>query len=153
MFHDLRLAARLLLKKPGFAAAAILTLALGISANYTVFTLLNALMFRDMPFSDPDRVVDVGKVSYLDLRDWRAYTRTFAGLAAVDTRTMNVAEQGASAERYEGAYISANAFALLGRRPILGRDFHEDDARPGASHDAARSGRRSSGRVITFSAT
>ena len=123
MLHDLRLAARMLLMKKGFAGAAIFTLALGISATYTAFTLLNGLMFRDMPFDDPDRVVDVGKVSYLDLADWRARTRTFSGLAAVDTRTMNVSEPGTSADRYEGAYISANAFALLGRRPIAGREF------------------------------
>ena len=132
LWQDFRFAARLLLKDRWFTLAAVFTLALGIGASNTVFTMVNGVFFRDMPFEAPDRVVEFGNVSYLDLPDLRA-ARTFEGVGAVDERTMSVSEEGIVAERYRGAYISSNGFALIGRRPILGRDFREEDERVGAT--------------------
>ena len=132
-WSDLRLAARLLLKERGFTAAAVLTLALGIAATNTVFTLVNGLLLRDMPFDDPDRLVEMTEVSYLDLQDWRAATRAFEGIGGVDQRSMNVSDDAGAAERILGGYVSSNTFALLRRPPALGRDFHADDDREGAA--------------------
>jgi putative ABC transport system permease protein len=131
--NDLRYAARGIRRNPGFSSAAILTLALGIAANNTVFTLVNAVFLRPMPFDHPDRLVEFGTVSYLDLQDMRLAVRTFEGIGAVRERTMSVADEGVAAQRYRGAYVSANGFGLIGRRPVLGRDFQPADERPGAA--------------------
>jgi putative ABC transport system permease protein len=130
--NDLRLAARLLVKDRVFTAAAVLVLGLGIAATSTAFTLVNGVLLRDMPFDDPDRIVELGDASYPELRDWHAAARTFAGIAAAWEQPMNVSDEAFAAERFRGAYVSAHAFALIGRRPILGRDFRMDDERVGA---------------------
>jgi predicted permease len=132
MRNDLRLAARLLLKDRAFTAAAVLVLALGIASTSTVFTLVNGLLLRDMPFDEPDRVVELGEVSYRDLQDWRSAVRTLDAIEGVAERAMSISDDAGLAERVDGAYISANAFRLLGQRPALGRDFHADDDRDGA---------------------
>jgi putative ABC transport system permease protein len=129
MLNDIRVGVRSLLKDCGFTAAAVLTLALGIAANSTIFTIVNAVLLRDLPFTEPDRIVDLGEVSYLDLQDWRASSRTLAGIAAFDEQSMSLSDEEIGAERYLGAYISSNAFALIGQRPILGRDFRPEDDR------------------------
>jgi predicted permease len=131
--QDLRYAARGIRRNPAFSIAAILTLALGIAANNTVFTLVNAVFLRPMPLERPDRLVEFGTVSYLDLSDVRGVVRTFEGIGVVRERTMSVADEGVAAERYRGAYVSANGFGLLGRRPLLGRDFEPGDERGGAA--------------------
>jgi predicted permease len=109
-----------------------------------VFVLMNGLLLHDLPFADPDRVVTVSTsvggagranagISYLDLQDWVAAQRTFDGLGAVTESSMNVADQDGVPERFVGAYISANAFDIIGRRPVLGRGFDPADDRPGAA--------------------
>ena len=131
------------MKERWFTAAAVLALSLGIAANNTVFVLMNGLLLRDLPFADPDRIVTIGTsvgganrpnagVSYLDLQDWVAAQRTFDGLAAITETTMNVADEGAP-ERFTGAFVSANAFSLIGHAPALGRGFDPRDDRPGAA--------------------
>ncbi len=142
---DLRHGARLLLKERWFTLAAVTALSLGIAANMVVFTIINGALLRAMPFDAPDRIVELrvfhrdrlqqptSGVSYLDMLDWRRGVRTFAGLGAADERTMNVADEGRPAERFQGAFVSANAFSIVGQRPILGRDFREDDDRAGAT--------------------
>jgi predicted permease len=132
VLSDLRLAARLLAKDRGFTFAAVLVLALGITVTNTAFTLVNGALLRDMPFEDPDRVVQLGDASYLELKDWDAAARTFERIAAALEQPMNVSDGDIAAGRYRGAYVSAHAFALLGRRPLLGRDFQPDDERVGA---------------------
>jgi predicted permease len=143
-WNDVRLAARLLLKDKWFTLAAVAALALGIAATNSVFTIVNGVLLRDLPFEDPDRVVSVGvrnpanalsplsSVSYADVRDWQAAARTFDGIAAFSEQSMNFSEPGPAPERFRGAYISANSFALIGIRPVLGRDFRADDDREGA---------------------
>lgn len=140
IWHDVRIAARLLLKDRGLTLAAVTALALGIAATTTVFTIVNAVVLRDMPFDEPDRIVEIGTrvpqgnrgVSYLDLQDWRARTRTFEGIAGFAQTSMNVSDDNPAPERFQGAYLSADAFRLVGHQPIIGRNFLPEDERPGA---------------------
>ena len=142
LMQDLRFAVRLLIKDKWFTAVAVVALALGIGVNATVFTFVNAVLIRGLPFNDPDRILVVmsrdargrdSDVSYRDFEDWRASTRTFAGLSASIGQTMNISDEGRAPERFQGPYQSANAFKLIGQQPLLGRDFLPDDDRPGAA--------------------
>src|SRR5688572_19141331 len=139
VWNDVRLAARMLLRDRSFTLTASVALALGIAANSLVFTLVNGVMLRELPFHEPHRLMAIesrvrgnSNVSYLDLRDLQASTRTFSGVAGVDQRSMNIADETGAAERLTGAYVSANMFGLLGLQPVLGRDLREEDDRPGA---------------------
>ena len=144
IWSDVRLAMRALLRERSFTLTALFALALGIAANATVFTILNGIFIRDLPFAEPDRIVGIetrrivdqtsqlANVSYADLQDLRSTARLFDGIAGVDPTTMNVSDEEHAAERYSGAYISAHGFELLGHRPALGRGFRADDERPGA---------------------
>jgi putative ABC transport system permease protein len=140
--QDLRFAARLLLKDVRFTLPAVLALALGIGMNGTMFTIVNA-MIRGLPIDGPERIMSIhardgaGRwrgfgVSYLDFMDFQAATKTFAGLGAFSQSTITLGEDGRAVERASAAYVSANAFQLLGERPILGRDFVPQDDQPGA---------------------
>jgi putative ABC transport system permease protein len=143
VLHDIRFAVRLLAKERWFTAAATTALALGIGMNTTVFTLVNSFLFRTLPFAHPDRVMYVGErdvvtgrvfmASWPDLQDWRDVQTSFVGLGAWSAGTMNVSDEGRPAERYSGAYFSANAFNLFGERPVRGRDFLPEDDQPGAN--------------------
>jgi putative ABC transport system permease protein len=139
VWNDVRLAVRMLLRDRSFTFTAASALALGIAANSLVFTLVNGVLLRELPFHEPDRLMAIesrvagnSNVSYLDLRELQASMRTFSGVAGVDQRSMNIADQTGAAERLTGAYVSANTYGLLGRQPVLGRDFRDEDDRPGA---------------------
>ena len=142
LLQDIRFAVRLLVKDKWFTLIAAIALALGIGVNNTVFTAFNAILIRGLPADDPDRIMALNSydavrgrdmpVSYLDFKDWRDATRSFAGLAAFNSATMNVSDEGRPPERFIGSFTSANAFDLLGQRPLLGRGFHSTDDRPGA---------------------
>ena len=142
LWEDLRFAARLLVKDKWFSLVAAIALALGIGVNATVFTFVNAVLIRGLPFPDADRILalnsrdtargrDMG-VSFLDFRDWREGQKSFVALAAYSGTVANVSDEGRAPERYSGQYLSANAFSLLGAKPVIGRDFASDDDRPGA---------------------
>src|SRR5476649_2291489 len=142
LLQDLRFAVRLLIKDRWFTAVAVIALALGIGVNATVFTFVNAVLIRGLPFNHPDRILVVGTrdargrdrgASYPDFEDWRAATRTFAGLSAYSSQTMNVSDEGRTPERFQGPYLSANTFTLIGQQPLLGRDFLPEDDRLGAA--------------------
>jgi predicted permease len=144
VLQDLRFALRLFARDRRFAAAATLALALGIGMNATVFTLVNAVLIRSLPFADADRIIYAGErdtvsarilgVSWLDLQDWRRAQKSFIGMAAWSLgTTMNIRDGTRPAGLYAGAYLSANGFEQLGERPIRGRNFLPDDDRPGAS--------------------
>jgi putative ABC transport system permease protein len=142
LWQDIRFAVRLLMKDRWFTAVAALALALGIGVNATVFTFVNAVLIRGLPINDPDRVMVVGTrdgrnrdrgMSYPDFEDYRRATRAFSGLAAYSGQTMNVSDEGRTPERFQGPYISANAFKLIGQPALLGRDFLAEDDRPGAA--------------------
>lgn len=141
LWDDVRYAVRRLVKAKRFTVAASTTLALGIGANVTVFTIVNAILIRGMPFEDPDRIVAVWTgtpegqrqaVSYPDYEDWRDQASTLAGLAAYTNSIVNVSDDEQVPERVLGAHVSPNFFRLLGERPVLGRDFRPDDDRDGA---------------------
>jgi putative ABC transport system permease protein len=130
MVHDVRYAFRTLMHAPGFAAVAILTLALGIGANTTIFSIMDAVLLRPLPYADPSRVVNVGEaqdghtgtVGFTTVVDWRAQTQSFVDLALVRTWTPTL-ETSAEPERIPGVRVTANYFNVLGIKPAIGRDF------------------------------
>ena len=142
MLQDIRFAGRVLVKARWMTAVAVLALALGIAANSAVFTFVNAVIFRGVPFPNPDQVVALGtrdarnrelNVSYYDFLDWRAASRSFSDMALMGQPTFNVSEKGTSPERYNGAYVSATTFRLIGEQAILGRGFIPEDDLDGAA--------------------
>jgi predicted permease len=143
-FEDLRFGARMLTKDPKFTAVVVLALALGIGANTTVFTLVNAVLFRGLPFERADRIMHISStrvsrgndrmgVSYPDFKDWKAQTKTFQDLGAFSLETANLSDQGNVPERYSGGRITANTFSMLGQKPMLGRDFLPEEDKPGTA--------------------
>src|SRR5215467_2383567 len=141
LLQDLRFAVRLLVKDRWFTLVAVLTLALGIAANNAVFTFVNAVLLRGMPFKESDRILAIGTRdtrnrnmggSFLDFEDWRKSARSFSDMCLFGQPTLNVSDAGRAPERYNGAVISANIFRLLGVKPLLGPGFSDDDDRFGA---------------------
>ncbi|HSS52011.1 MAG TPA: ABC transporter permease [Thermoanaerobaculia bacterium] len=136
---DLRHGARGLRRSPGFTIAALLTLSLGIGANTAIFSVVNAVLIRPLPFADPGRLMRVfgttpqnphAWTSPLNFVDLAAQQRSFAGLAALSEARGTLA--GADeAEQIEGWSVSANFFTLLGVRPALGRSFTSGEDQPG----------------------
>jgi putative ABC transport system permease protein len=141
LLQDIRYALRTLRQSPGFTAIAVLTLALGIGANTTIFSVVNGLVIRPLPFTDAERVDIVyrtlpkrgfarGSVSYADLLDLRAQSRSFSGLAAYSEENYNLSA-GEETDYVDGAEVTANLFELLGVEPVLGRDFRGEEDQPG----------------------
>ncbi len=141
--NDLKFALRNLAKSPGYALAAILTLAIAIGANTSMFSILYAVVLRPLAFREPDRVVRVWEndlhndsqregASYPDLRDWKQQQRVFASMAGAANREMNLTEPNAEAERITTTGVSHDYFAMLGIAPIEGRGFLPSDDREGA---------------------
>jgi putative ABC transport system permease protein len=142
MFQDLRFGLRMLLKQPGFTAIAALTLALGIGANTAIFTLVNSILLRPLPFKDPERLVMVWRANAErtanDLPssaplfiDWRERNQVFERMTAFIDGRFNLAGEG-EAELIRGANVSAAFFETLGAPPLLGRGFLPGEDRPGA---------------------
>ncbi len=141
LWQDVRFAVRLLVKDKWFTLAAAGALALGIGANATVFTLVNAVLIRGVPFENGDRLMALWTentkaqrqgVSDEDFQDWRDQSHSFAHLVAQVGTTVNVADDVGVPERAQGTYVSWDLFRMIGRQPVLGRDFREDDDRKGA---------------------
>ncbi len=130
LWQDLRYGARMLLKQPGFTLIAVLTLALGIGANTTIFSVLDALLLRPLPgITDQQRLVQIGQtnngqgfnsVSYADYRDYRDQNSTFAGIAAESEQQFHLGADK-TAERIKGALVTGNYFDVLGVKPAHGR--------------------------------
>jgi predicted permease len=141
--QDVRFAFRLLVKDRRVTLVAIVALALGIASTNTIFTIVNAMVWRGLPVERPDRVVAFRAIddtpisaSFREIEDWRAMTTTFDGIAAYSTSgpiSMRLDDGSGAPDVFFGAYISAGAFRLLGTQPILGRDFVQEDDRPDAS--------------------
>jgi putative ABC transport system permease protein len=145
LLQDLSQAVRGLRKRPGFAIAALLTLALGIGANVTVFSLVNAMLLRPLPFGDrSDRVVTMhsthrlqaedwgdSRISYRDLVDVAVQSSSFDGVGGFLGRNFTVSTE-TDAERVLGGSVTPNLFPLIGVEPMLGRNFTTDEgAAPG----------------------
>jgi predicted permease len=139
VWQDVRYAARSLRRNKFFAAVAVLTLAVGISANAAMFSVINAILLRPLPYSDPDRLVLVwvadparniheGPTSFLTLTDWRRENKSLSDLAFWQERAGNITG-GVEPERVVGAFASANLFPLLGVPPLVGRTFTADEER------------------------
>jgi putative ABC transport system permease protein len=135
--QDVRYAVRSLSKTPSFAAAVILVLALGIGSTTAVFSMVNAVLLRSLPFNNPDELVMLwGNVqrqrierrgaSYPDYQDWKSQSRSFQGMAAFRDGSFTLATTGA-AEQVAGEYAASGYFELLGIRPVVGRTFHSDE--------------------------
>jgi predicted permease len=139
---DLRFAWRVLAKDRWFTAGAILTLALAMGVANTTFISSYATLWRDFPFERPDRIAIMRTVdargreaglSFADYQDWRRDARVFDGApAAFAIGAISLGRDGAAPEQFEGLYVSADTFAVLRVKPMLGRDFSTDDDRPGA---------------------
>jgi putative ABC transport system permease protein len=136
--RDLRYAARALMQAPGFAAAAIATLALGIGANAAIFSVVNAVLLRPLPYTDPDRLVMIGElapdgsagnVGYVTFLDWRDRNRSFEQMALLRSWSATLLTNG-EPERVSALRVSWNFFRTLGVRPALGRDFRPEDDTP-----------------------
>jgi len=134
--QDLRYALRQLRKSPGFTAVAVVTLALGIAANTAIFSVIDVVLVRPLPFGAPDRLVwlngkmpmtDEAGVSPPDFRDYRASNRTFDGLAAMGYAPGPANLTGDKPEQVLTTIASANFFDCLGVRPLIGRDFLPTD--------------------------
>ena len=136
LLHDLRFGLRVLVKSRGFTAVAVLTLALGIGVNTAIFTVVNTVVFRGMPFDNPGEIAFVssnrGGISYADFLDFREQSRSFRDLGAFTNLAADLSDGDAAAERVSGARVSANTFSLLGTGPLIGRDFTEADGERGA---------------------
>ena len=141
MLRDLRYAFHLMVKDRWYSAVAIVALALGIGVNATVFTLVNAILIRGLPYQDSPRLHMLGSqdkdknrvsVSVLDLQDWRTQAKTFVGLAAFSNNGVNVSDDRSAPQNARSAMLSANAFPMLAIRPVIGRNFTPEDEKPGA---------------------
>jgi predicted permease len=142
LLADLRYGFRLLRQSPGFTTIAILALALGIGANTAIFSTLDAVLLRPLPYADPDRVVmvweDASSIGFAhntpapaNYFDWREQNHVFTDVAATRTRTRAVTGDG-SAEQLLGYQATVNLFPVLGVAPVIGRTFTEAEDRDNA---------------------
>ena len=140
--HDLRYALRMLLKNPGFTIVAVIALALGIGANTAIFSVVNTVLLRPLPYRDPERLVmvweDASKHGYprdtpavANYVDWRDQNQVFESMAAIADESFNLTGAG-DPERLEGRSVSANLFPMLGVDPQIGRVFSAAEDQPGA---------------------
>jgi predicted permease len=141
-FTELKLAARTLAKRPAYAAIAAFTLAFGIGANIAIFTVVNAVLIRPLPYPDSDRIVEVRHhapgLNLPELRSspgliarYRESARTMTRMAAFDRRQLNLAGRG-SPDRVRAIGVTPEMFDVLATRPALGRPFRESDVQKGA---------------------
>lgn len=140
LFRDVRYAVRLLTKNRWFTVVAVVVLALGIGANNAVFTIVNAILLRNLPVPKPEQIMFLGTqdtqgrtlgVSLRDFEDWRAASKTFSGMSFLFNGAFNVGNEGLTPDQVPGAYVSANLFKMLGVAPALGRDFTAAEDTPG----------------------
>jgi putative ABC transport system permease protein len=144
--QNLRYAFRFLGKQPLFTAIVILTFALGIGANTAVFSVLNAVLLRPLPFHQPQNLVAVGEydlrektdpgteidsISYLDYVDWKTQNRVFERIAIYTNQAVSTLTDGNEATHVQGESVSADLFPLLGVQPFLGRIFLPNEDEPG----------------------
>src|SRR5262245_1934179 len=143
ILQDLRYGARTLLKNPGFTLIAVITLALGIGANTAMFSIINAVLLRPLPFMDPAALMMVWErrpnsgaanlpVSAHEFAAWREQTRAFEHLALVQPDGLNLTGQGEPAA-ISASRVSADIFPVLGVLPLLGRGFAPDEDQAGGA--------------------
>jgi len=140
LWQDLRYGARMLWKRPGFTLIAVITLSLGIGANTAIFSIIDALMLRPLPFREPDGLLQVWETdvkhgynemdaSYPNFADWRDQNQVFEQIAIYSNGRYNLTG-AAEPERIQGAIVSPAFFPLLGVKPMLGRVFLPEEDHP-----------------------
>src|SRR6202050_4861358 len=140
LLHDFRYAFRLFAKSPSFSAIAIITLALGIGANTAIFTVVNAVLLRPLPFRDSSVLMIVAEkssfpiisTSYQNYLDWRDQSHSFASLEATRGTTITLTGAG-EPERLNARMVTAPLLALLGVDACIGRTFRADEDRAGGA--------------------
>ena len=141
MFQDLRFGARMLLKHKGFTIVAVLTLALGIGANTAIFSVVQAVLLRALPYSQPEQLVWIWEVcpkddikeesaSVPNFADWRSQSQSFREMSAF-AGTAPVLTNAGEPERIPGTSVTANFFTTLGVQPVIGRSFVAEENTPG----------------------
>jgi macrolide transport system ATP-binding/permease protein len=145
LMKDLRYGIRMLAKTPGFTIVAVLSLALGIGANTTVFSLLDAILLRSLPVQNPEQIVDIATreaggephadFSYPLYAGLRDHNDVLSGMVAYVDTSLGLAA-GDQTERIRAEFVSANYFSVLGIQPVIGSAFAPDDERPGAARAA-----------------
>ena len=142
LLQDVRYSVRALIAKPGFAAVAVITLALGIGATTAIFSVVNSVLIRPLPYAEAERITSIGPVfqdkgqgpgynSYPNFADWRDQSRSFERMAAYRSRGV-VVTGGGEAERIDGARVSSDFFSTLRVQPLLGRTFTAEEEKPGS---------------------
>ena len=149
LLQDLKYGLRMLARSPGFTVVAVLTLALGIGANTAIFSVVNIVLLRPLPYRDADKLVTVwgynrargfntDQVSPLDFADWRSQNRVFEGMAASTEATYTLTGIGEPALIIAYSF-SADYFHVLGVAPLVGRTFLPEEEKPGKNHVAVLS--------------
>ena len=141
LIRDLRYAVRALAQHPGFATVAVVTLALGIGANTTIFTVVSGVLLKPLPYRESGRIVTlwerqlssgiVGTVAPANFYDWRHQSQSFDKMAAIDPYPDFILNGSGEPRRLAGAAVSADFFSLFGVRMAAGRDFLPEEDRPG----------------------
>src|SRR5262245_12145146 len=141
LWQDLRFGARMLLKKPGFTLLTVITLALGIGANTTIFSVVHTVLLRPLPFVQQERLVALWtrdttadnpfvELALAEVRDWREQSQSFSSIAALPGTVYGygyLLTGRGEAVQLESAQVSGNFFSLLGAQPVYGRVFNESD--------------------------
>ncbi len=147
LLHDLRFGARMLLLKPGFTLITVITLALGIGANTAIFSVVNAVLLRPLPYTEADRLVWMTEqheeisnrwISYPNFLDWRERSQSFEAMATIRGWLMTMTVDG-EAQPVDARMVAADYFRVMRARPLLGRDFIGDEDRFGAPNVAVLS--------------
>jgi putative ABC transport system permease protein len=143
LWHDLRYGLRMLIKSPGFALVAVLTLALGIGANTAIFSVVNTVLLRPLPYEDPDRLIVVREtklpqfpefsVSPGNFLDWQKQNTVFAQLEAFRGQAYNLTGTG-EPEQLRAARVTAGMFPMLGVKPAQGRNFLPEEDKAGSGN-------------------
>ncbi len=141
LMQDLRYALRTLTRNLAFSSVVVLTLALGIGANTGIFTVVNGVLLKPLPYPEPDRLLmlferqlsdsTLGTVAPANFFDWREQTHSFDKMAAIDPYPDFILNGFGEPQRLAGAAVSSDFFSLLGVRMALGRDFLAEEDRPG----------------------
>src|SRR5262249_21148506 len=141
LFQDLRYGVRMLLKSPGFTVVAALALMLGIGANSAIFSVVNAVILRPLPYEESERLVFLSErspqlegmsISWPNYQDWRAQNQVFEQIGVYNRQSYNLTGTG-EPERIIAGQVSYELFSALRAKPALGRVFDSEDDKPGAN--------------------
>lgn len=137
LLREIQYSIRMLIKNPGFTAVALITMALGIGANTAIFSVINTVLLRPLPFREPDRIVfvwssrgeqDRSTTSLSDINDWKSQSQSFDSMAAYSYNLYNIVDYQ-DPEQVRGAQVSGDFFKVLGVDAMLGRTFTQEDER------------------------